>query len=132
MFALICLFVTLGVGFWLGRLRFGSFSLGPVAATLIVGVAVGQLNVENPDMVKTIFFLLFLFSVGYGIGPQLLRAFRGDGWRIVGFATVAALVSATLVVVSARILGYTQGVSAGLYAGSLNTSAALGLLSDTV
>ncbi len=132
MFALICLFVTLGVGFWLGRLRFGSFSLGPVAATLIVGVAVGQLNVEIPEMVKTIFFLLFLFSVGYGIGPQFFRAFRGDGWRIVGFAAVAALVSATLVVVAARILGYSQGVSAGLYAGSQNASAALGLLSDTV
>lgn len=132
MSALIPLFVTLGVGFWVGRLRFGSFSLGPVAATLIVGVIVGQLNVDIPEMVKTIFFLFFLFSVGYGIGPQFFRAFRGDGWRIVGFAAVAALVSAGIVVVAAHLLGYSQGVSAGLYAGSQNASAALGLLSDTV
>ncbi len=132
MSALIPLFVTLGVGFWVGRLRIGSFSLGPVAATLIVGVIVGQLNVEIPEMVKTVFFLFFLFSVGYGIGPQFFRAFRGDGWRIVGFAAVSALVSAAIVVVAARLLGYSQGVSAGLYAGSQNASASLGLLSDTV
>lgn len=132
MSALIPLFVTLGVGFWVGRLRVGSFSLGPVAATLIVGVIVGQLGVDIPEMVKTIFFLLFLFSVGYGIGPQFFRAFRGDGWKIVGFAAVAALVSAGIVVIAARILGYSQGIAAGLYAGSQNASASLGLLSDTV
>lgn len=132
MSALIPLFVTLGVGFWAGRLRVGSFSLGPVAATLIVGVIVGQLGVDIPEMVKTIFFLLFLFSVGYGIGPQFFRAFRGDGWRIVGFAAVAALVSTAIVVLAARLLGYSQGIAAGLYAGSQNASASLGMLSDTV
>ena len=95
---LIPLFLTLGLGFWLGKIRFGSFSLGSVAATLIVGVIIGQLDIAIPDMVKTVFFLFFLFSVGYGVGPQFFRAFKGNGVKIVAFAAVAALVSAGVVV----------------------------------
>ena len=129
---LIPLFITLGFGFWLGKLRFGSFSLGSVAATLIVGVIIGQLDIAVPDMLKTVFFLFFLFSVGYGVGPQFFRAFKGNGVKIVAFSTVAALVSAGVVWLAADILGYGKGVAAGLYAGSQNASASLGLLSDTV
>lgn len=129
---LIPLFITLGLGFWLGKLRFGSFSLGSVAATLIVGVIIGQLDIVIPDMVKTVFFLFFLFSVGYGVGPQFFRAFKGNGIKIVAFAAVAALVSASVVVLAAKILGYSKGVAAGLFAGSQNASASLGLMTDTL
>ncbi|MDE6653078.1 MAG: aspartate-alanine antiporter [Muribaculaceae bacterium] len=129
---LIPVFLTLGLGFWLGKLRIGSFSLGPVAATLIVGVIIGQIGVEVPDIVKNVFFLFFLFSVGYGVGPQFFRAFRGDGVKIVIFAAVAALVSAGVVIGAAMIMGYSKGVAAGLFAGSQTASASLGLLSDTV
>ena len=113
---LIPLFLTLGLGFWLGKLRFGSFSLGSVAATLIVGVIIGQLDIVIPDMVKTVFFLFFLFSVGYGVGPQFFRAFKGNGVKIVVFATVSAIVSAGVVVLAAEILDYCKGVAAGLFA----------------
>ncbi len=129
---LIPLFLTLGLGFWLGKLRIKSFALGPVAATLIVGVVIGQLDISVPDIVKNVFFLFFLFSVGYGVGPQFFRAFRGNGIKIVAFALVAAFVSAGVVVVAAYFLNYGKGVAAGLYAGSQNASASLGLLSDTV
>ena len=52
---LLPLFLTLGIGFWLGKLKFGSFSLGSVAATPIVGVIIGQADIAIPDMVKTVF-----------------------------------------------------------------------------
>ncbi len=129
---LIPLFLTLGLGFLLGKVRIGSFSLGPVAATLIVGVIIGQIGITVPDMVKNVFFLFFLFSVGYGVGPQFFRAFKGDGLKIVAFAAVAALVSAGVVIGAALIMGYSKGVAAGLFAGSQTVSASLGLLSDTV
>ncbi len=54
---LIPIFLTLGLGFWLGRQRFRGFSLGSIAATLIVGVIIGQMKIEIPDIVKNIFFL---------------------------------------------------------------------------
>lgn len=128
----IPVFLTLGLGFWLGKLKIKSFTLGPVAATLIVGVVIGQMNIAVPDILKTVFFLFFLFSTGYGVGPQFFRSFKGAGVRMLLFAVIEALVCASLVIVAAWIMGYGNGVAAGLFAGSQTVSASLGLLADTV
>lgn len=130
---IIPLFLTLGFGFWLGKLRIKSFALGSVAATLIVGVIIGQLKIAIPDMTKTVFFLFFLFSIGYSAGPQFFHAFKDSkGIRMAAFAIVEALVCAGLVIAAAHIMGYGNGVAAGLYAGSQTASACLGMLADTV
>ncbi len=128
----IPLFLTVGIGFWLGKLKIKSFALGSVAATLIVGVLIGQMKIVIPDILKTVFFLLFLFAIGYSVGPQFFRSFRGPGLRMVGFAVVEALICAGLVIATAYLMDYSKGVAAGLYAGSQTVSASLGLLNDTV
>lgn len=66
----IPIFLTIGLGFWIGALRFKSFSLGPVASTLIVGVIIGQLDIPVSDTLKSVAFMLFLFAIGYSVGPQ--------------------------------------------------------------
>lgn len=129
---LIAVFLTLGLGFWLGKLRIGTFNLGAVAATLIVGVVIGQTGVAVPDMLKSVFFLLFLFSTGYSVGPQFVRSFRKSGWKQMVFAVVEALVCAGTVLVAAWALGYDSGIATGLYAGSQTASACLGMVGDTV
>lgn len=130
---LIPLFLTLGCGFWLGKLKIGGFALGSVAATLVVGVVIGQMKIVIPDLTKTVFFLFFLFSIGYSAGPQFFRAFKDSkGIRMASFAVVEALVCAGLVIAAAHIMGYSNGVAAGLYAGSQTVSACLGMLADTV
>lgn len=129
---LIAIFLTLGLGFWLGKLRYKSFSLGAVAATLIVGVAVGQMKIVIPDIAKTVFFLLFLFATGYSVGPQFFKSFKGNGVRQAGYAVAVAAVSVGVVMAAAKIMGYDNGIAAGLFAGSQTVSASLGLLSDTV
>lgn len=60
-------------GILLGKLRIRSFSLGTVTSVLLVGVIVGQLRIEIPEPAKTLFFLMFLFAVGYAVGPQFFR-----------------------------------------------------------
>lgn len=64
------------LGFWLGKLRIGKFTLGTVTSVLLVGVVVGQLNIAVPGPVKSVFFLLFLFAVGYKVGPQFFRGLK--------------------------------------------------------
>ena len=66
----IPIFLTLGLGFWLGGLKYKSFSLGPVTATLIVGVIIGQMGIPISDTVKSLAFMLFLSAIGYCVGPQ--------------------------------------------------------------
>lgn len=129
---LIPIFLTLGLGFWLGRLRYKSFALGSIAATLVVGVIIGQMKIAIPDMVKSIFFMFFLFAIGYSVGPQFFRSLKGRGAKQALFAVVEAFICAGLVILVAKLMGYNTGVATGLYVGSQTASAALGLLSDTV
>lgn len=129
---LIPLFLTVGLGFWLGSLRYKSFSLGAVAATLIVGVLFGQMEIVIPDMVKNVFFLFFLFATGYSVGPQFFHALKGSGRKQALFALVEALVCAGLVMGAALLMGYDNGIATGLFAGSQTASACLGMISDTV
>ena len=84
----LAVFVTLALGFLVGKLRWRSFSLGTVTSVLLVGVVVGQLKIEIPEPAKILFFLLFLFSVGYAVGPQFFRGLKRDGLPQVGFAVV--------------------------------------------
>ncbi len=128
----IPIFLTLGLGFWLGKLKIGSFSLGSVAATLIVGVIIGQMRIAIPDILKTVFFLLFLFSIGYSVGPQFFKSMKGSGLKMAGFAVIEALLCAGLVILASHLMGYGNAVASGLFAGSQTVSASLGLLSDTV
>jgi len=74
----LAVFLTLGIGFFIGQLKFKSFSLGTVTSVLLVGVVVGQLDIPVPGPLKDVFFLLFLFAIGYSVGPQFFRALRGD------------------------------------------------------
>src|SRR5438105_14111114 len=72
----LAVFLTLAIGFFIGRLRIGTFSLGTAVGTLLAGAAIGQLNIQVPAVVKYVFFDLFLFTTGYNVGPQLFRALK--------------------------------------------------------
>ncbi|MDE6801355.1 MAG: aspartate-alanine antiporter, partial [Muribaculaceae bacterium] len=119
----IPIFLTLGIGFWLGGLRIRSFSLGPVTATLIVGVIIGQMDIAIPDAVKSMAFLVFLFAIGYRVGPQFFRSLKGDGLRQICFALVEAIVCVAVVVIISRLMGYGKGATIGIFAGSQTVSA---------
>lgn len=129
---LIPIFLTLGLGFWLGKVKIKGFALGSVAATLIVGVIIGQMRIAVPDILKNVFFLFFLFSVGYGVGPQFFRSMRGPGLKMAAFSVVGAMVCAGIVIAASYLMGYDTAIATGLFAGSQTVSACLGMVSDTV
>ena len=62
----LALFLTIGIGYWIGGWTFGSFRLGPVTGSLFAGIAVGQFaHIDIPSTTKSFLFLLFLFGIGY-------------------------------------------------------------------
>lgn len=128
----LAIFLTLFLGFWIGKLKIGKFSLGTVTSVLLVGVVVGQLNITIGDPMKAVFFLMFLFAVGYKVGPQFFRGLKKDGLPQVGFAVAMCVVSLLATWGLAKIMGYNVGEAAGLLAGSQTISAVIGVASDTI
>lgn len=128
----LALFLALATGYLLGRVRVGSFKLGPVVGCLLAGITVGQIGIVVPAVLGTTFFLLFLFSIGYKTGPQFFRGF-GRGalpqvaltllFDVTGFLTAYAV---------ATVLGFDAGTATGLLAGGLHSSEALGTGSDAI
>ena len=128
----LAIFLTLFVGFWIGKIKIGKFSLGVVTSVLLVGVLVGQLNITVDGPIKSVFFLLFLFAIGYKVGPQFFRGLKKDGLPQMGFAAIMCVFCLIIPWILAKIMGYNVGEAAGLLAGSQTISAVIGVAGDTI
>jgi putative transport protein len=128
----LAIFLTLAIGFLIGRVKIGSFSLGTVVGTLLAGVAVGQLNIQVPGVVKYVFFDLFLFTTGYKVGPQFFRALKKDAFPQLALTVVLCLICLLAAFTAAKLLGYDIGTAAGLLAGAFTESTVIGTASDAI
>jgi len=129
----IALFAALGLGHALGRLKFGSFSLGGVGGSLIVGLVIGELSgVAVPDALKAVCFALFMYSIGFKGGPEFFGGLNRSSLKLVLSSVVQCLVALAAVLVLARVCGFGKGFAAGLGAGALTQTAMLGTAGDAV
>jgi putative transport protein len=128
----IAIFLTLALGFWFGNLKIGKFSLGVVTSVLLAGVLIGQAKIIISPNVKSTFFLMFLFAVGYGVGPQFFRGLKSGGLQQVWFAVLLVVACLLSTVLMAKIMNYHVGLAAGLLSGACTISAVLGVASDSI
>jgi len=128
----IAIFLTLAIGYFFGKFTFKGIGLGSVTATLLAGVLIGQLGITISQPLKAFVFLLFLFAVGYGVGPQFVRGIAKDGVPQALFSVVQCLFCLAVPIAIAKIVGYDLGYTAGLYSGSQTISAAMGLSTDAI
>jgi putative transport protein len=128
----LAVFLTLAIGFLVGRLKFGGFSLGIVVATLLAGVLIGQLDIKVPAIVKIIFFDLFLFTTGYKVGPQFFRGLKRDAVPQVALTVVLCVACLLTAFGFAKFLGYDAGTAAGLLAGAFSESTVIGTAGEAI
>jgi putative transport protein len=128
----IAIFLTLGLGYYFGKFTFKGIGLGSVTATLLAGVLIGQIGISISQPLKATAFLMFLFAVGYGVGPQFVRGVAKDGVPQALFAAVQCVFCLLVPVAIAKVAGYDLGYAAGLYSGSQTISAAMGLSTDAI
>jgi putative transport protein len=128
----LAVFLTLALGFVIGRVRVGSFSLGNVVGTLIAGVLIGQLGIQVAPIVKIVFFDLFLFATGYKVGPQFIRGLGRNALPQVALTVVLCFTSLAATYAAATIMGYDCGTAAGLMAGAFTESTVIGTAGDTI
>lgn len=128
----LAIFLALAVGFLVGPKKLAGFSLGNVTATLLAAVAIGQLGMTVPGPIKSTFFLLFLFAVGYGVGPQFFRGLGKEGPKQILFSLIVLALCLMVPLVCAKVAGLDLGYAVGLYAGSQTISASIGVASDQI
>src|ERR1700743_1966437 len=128
----IAVFLSLGIGYYVGGFSFRGFSLGAVTSTLLAAILIGQLGIVISPNVKSVFFLMFLFAVGYGVGPQFVRGIAKDGIPQALLSVVQCLLCLAAPILAAKLAGYSLGSAAGLFAGSQTISASMGLATDAI
>jgi putative transport protein len=126
-------YLVVGIGYVLGRLKFKGFGLGVVTSSLIVGIFLGNIfHISVSDQAKSMLFLLFLFGIGYSVGPSFFRNLKGEGWRWAVLAIFIPVVGLFTAYFMARFLKLDVGFSAGMLSGALTESPAIGTASEAI
>jgi len=128
----IAIFLALAFGYYFGKFTYKGIGLGSVTATLIAAVVIGQIGITVNQPLKAFSFLMFLFAVGYAVGPQFVRGIATSGLPQAIFSVVQCVFSLVACVAVAKFAGYDLGYAAGLYSGSQTISAAMGLSTDAI
>jgi putative transport protein len=128
----IAIFLSLGIGYYVGKFTYRGIGLGAVTATLLAAVVIGQIGITISGPLKAFAFLMFLFAVGYGVGPQFVRGVAKDGVPQAIYAAVVCVLCLGAAFGVAKVAGYDLGYAAGLYAGSQTISASMGLATDAI
>jgi putative transport protein len=126
-FPALCRFLSILLGTIIGHFHFKGVGFGSVVGTLIAGIFIGILaKPELPDMLRWAFFYLFLFAVGYSVGPQFFGSLKREAVPQIVLALVVAISGLVTVIAVTAIFGFDEGLAVGLLSGAMTQSAALG------
>ncbi|RJG06700.1 aspartate-alanine antiporter [Noviherbaspirillum cavernae] len=126
------LFLSLAMGYWVGKFQFGKFQLGGVAGSLLVAVLISQIGVSIDPGVKSILFALFIYAVGFDSGPRFFRSLGRQSIKEIILAAVLAVTGLLTVILVAKWGHLDKGLAAGLAAGGLTQSAIIGTAGDAI
>jgi putative transport protein len=126
-------YLAVGIGYLIGRIKFRGVGLGAVTGSLLGGIFLGNFfHVPVSDQAKAMLFLLFLFGIGYSVGPSFFRNLKGDGWRWALLATFVPVIGLLAAYAVARFLKLDVGFSAGMLSGALTESPVIGTASEAI
>jgi putative transport protein len=129
---LLALFTTIALGYLVGKIKIGSFVLGGIAGTLLAGVVIGQLGIDIDNGIRSIFFGLFIYAVGFQGGPEFFHALNMRSLNQLASSFVMCFVGLLCVLAAAWMFGLDRGMAAGLAAGGLTQSTILGTAGDAI
>ncbi|MCU4350259.1 aspartate-alanine antiporter [Acinetobacter ursingii] len=128
----ILLFLSISIGFWIGKFQVGKFQLGGVAGSLLVAVVLSLIGVSVDNGVKSILFALFIYAVGFESGPQFFKSLGPSSIKEILLAAFMAICGLITVLVMAKIFHLDKGLAAGLAAGGMTQSAIIGTAGDAL
>ena len=99
----ILVFLALAIGYFVGRIKIRGFSIGSTLGVLIAALVLGQMNVEIPSLLNAVAFALFIFCIGYKVGPQFFRSLEKEGLKYISIAIVIAAVGLAVAILMGKV-----------------------------
>jgi len=122
----IVIFLAIALGYSIGKIKIFGFNLGSTAGVLLTALVLGQMNIVVHPLLKTVAFALFIFTIGYKVGPQFFGALKKDGLKYLWLSLFVGIVGLTLAILLGKFFGFGKGMTAGLLGGALTQSAVIG------
>ena len=126
----LLIFTALAAGYALGKVKFGTFSLGATSGVLLVAIAIGALVLRNTEydlgLIKTISFGFFIFAIGYRVGPDFVSGLKRGGIKYVLIAVFFSVFALITVVLLAKVFGFNRGYAGGILGGAMTQSTVIG------
>ena len=126
------LFVCLAIGFAIGRIKVGGIPIGGIPGTLFASILIGQIGVEVDETIKTLAFALFIYSLGYSSGPSFVASLGRSTLNLVHLSLFSSILIFATIWGLAQVFGLDKGTAAGLLAGGITESAAVGTASEAL
>jgi putative transport protein len=129
---IVLLFLVVAAGYALGRVKVKGIGLGATASTLVIALAISLVDsvlgvkIEIPELASTIFFDLFMFSVGMKVGPQFLSGLKRDAGKFIFFGLFIPAASIGLMLAMNAVVRLQPGLLPGILAGSNTATPGLG------
>src|SRR3954466_15166883 len=128
----VAIFLSLVLGFWIGKYKICKFGLGATVGTLVGALIIGQAHIQIPTLLRTFTFALFMFATGYRVGPQFFSGLRRGGMQMIVLALVFCFVGLGAVLLMSKLFGFDKGLAAGLLSGALTQSSVIGTATDSI
>ncbi len=128
----LAIFLSLTMGYAIGQIRLGPIQLGGVCGTLIAALLIGQLHISVDTDLKNVFFMLFIFALGYSGGPQFFANLNARNIQLGIFCLIEVIAVLTLVLAATYFMHLDPGTAAGMMAGAATESAVVGTATDAI
>ena len=123
----LCLFLSIVLGHGIGAFHVKGVGFGNVVGTLIAGIVIGIFaKPALPELLRWSFFYLFLFSIGYSVGPQFFGSLKKAALPQIAVSLVVCFTGLVTVIAVSTLFRFDEGIAVGLLSGGMTQSAALG------
>ncbi len=122
----IVVFLALAIGYFIGKIKIFKFNLGSTAGVLIAALLLGQMDIVVTPLLKTVGFALFIFCIGYKVGPQFFGALKKEGLKYIWLSLFVAVIGLVAAIALGKIFGFDKGTTAGLLGGAMTQSSVIG------
>jgi len=128
----LVLFLAIGIGYYVGKIKFFGFNLGSTASVLLVSLVLGQIGLQIADILQQFGFALFIFAIGYKVGPQFFGALKKEGLHYIWISLVVAITGLITAISLGKIFNFDPGTAAGLLAGAMTQSSTIGVADGAI